>query len=113
MVVRVYGKVDGHDLIFSKCSNGTWDVQVPYDEDGEYVAEIVAEDEAGNIAYIATLLYAILNGEICFHKIVKKFEIDAMPFRCTFAAQGGGYGFLKIGRGYIFELKKPTCRKEK
>ena len=55
MVVRVYGKVDGHDLIFSKCSNGTWDVQVPYDEDGEYVAEIVAEDEAGNIAYIATL----------------------------------------------------------
>ena len=44
---------------------------------------------------------------------VKKFEIDAMPFRWTFAAQGGGYGFFKIGRGYIFELKKPTCRKEK
>ena len=86
---------------------------MPYDEDGEYVAEIVAEDEAGNIAYIATLLYAILNGEICFHKIVKKFEIDAMPFRWTFAAQGGGYGFFKIDRGYIFELKNPTCRKEK
>ena len=53
MVTRVWGKVDGHEVIFEKDENGIWVLQVPFDEDGEYAVEVYAEDEAGNVSFLA------------------------------------------------------------
>ena len=47
-VARVFGLVDGIEVILQKVDEDRWSVPVPFDADGEYVVEVVAEDEAGN-----------------------------------------------------------------
>ena len=44
-----------------------WNVPVPFDTDGEYVVEILAEDEAGNQAYIAKMLFVVNTALLCAH----------------------------------------------
>ena len=56
MVKRVFGKVDGTSVIFECKQGDIWQVPVPLDEDGEYIVEIIAEDEAGNRSYVTKLL---------------------------------------------------------
>lgn len=58
MVKRVFGKVDGTDVIL-KQNGDRWTVPVPLDSDGEYVVEIMAEDEAGNISYVTKMLFVV------------------------------------------------------
>ena len=45
-VARVFGLVDGIEVILQKVDEDRWSVPVPFDADGEYVVEVVAEDEA-------------------------------------------------------------------
>lgn len=58
MIIRVWGKVDGADVIFNPtpCPDW-WDITVPYDEDGMYIAEIWAEDDGHYITYRTAILY--------------------------------------------------------
>ena len=51
MVKRVFGRVDGCEVELNRSEGDWWNVPVPFDTDGEYVVEILAEDEAGNQAY--------------------------------------------------------------
>lgn len=50
MVEKVIGKVDSNDVIFKDMGMGRWTVIVPYDQDGEYIVEVTAIDDAGNTA---------------------------------------------------------------
>lgn len=59
MVVRAYGTVNGSQIILTPAGGDRWEAAVPFDEDGEYVAEFFAEDEAGNTGYLCTILFAI------------------------------------------------------
>ena len=52
-VARVFGLVDGVEVILQKADEDRWNVPVPFDADGEYVVEVVAEDEAGNQTYLS------------------------------------------------------------
>ena len=54
MVTRVFGKAGQYDLEFTKTSEGLWTAAVPFVESCEYVVDLYAEDEAGNISYYAT-----------------------------------------------------------
>lgn len=57
-VARVFGRVDGIDIIFNRNSEGDrWDVPVPFDYDCEYIVELYAEDEAGNVSYLTRALF--------------------------------------------------------
>lgn len=49
MVKRVFGRVDGCEVELNRSEGDWWNVPVPFDTDGEYVVEILAEDEAGNV----------------------------------------------------------------
>ena len=52
MVKRVFGKVDGIEVNYDHSKGDWWNVPVPLDIDGEYVIEVIAEDEAGNQSFI-------------------------------------------------------------
>ena len=56
MVTRVFGRAGQYDLEFIKTSEGLWTAAVPFVESCEYVIDLYAEDEAGNISYYATYL---------------------------------------------------------
>ena len=45
MVKRVFGRVDGCEVELNRSEGDWWNVPVPFDTDGEYVVEILAEDE--------------------------------------------------------------------
>ena len=51
MVVRLIGKVEGQDVIFTRLKGDIWTAEVPAQKSGRDVMELTAFDEAGNIAY--------------------------------------------------------------
>lgn len=63
MIERVYGKLDGVDIILRQ-ENGKWVVPVPAAVDGKYIFEIVAEDTAGNITFLTRMLFAVNKAEV-------------------------------------------------
>lgn len=68
VVIRVWGIIDGVDVIFNQTSTLWWDVNVPFDADGEYICEIWAEDNNGETGYRTAILY-IVDGiltKLCF-----------------------------------------------
>lgn len=59
MVVRVYGSANGVDITFTPIGDDRWECTVPKVPSGEYVVDLYAEDEAGNIGYAATMLFIV------------------------------------------------------
>ena len=59
MVVRVYGSANGVDITFTPIGDDRWECAVPKIPSGEYVVDLYAEDEAGNIGYAATILFIV------------------------------------------------------
>lgn len=56
MISRVYGKVNESNIDFIKDNEGRWSVTIPRNLSGTYYLELYAEDVAGNISYMATVL---------------------------------------------------------
>lgn len=92
-VARVFGRVDGVEVVMQPVEGDRWSVPVPLDQDGEYVVEIIAEDEAGNQAYLARMLYTVDTGNICIH---------ALPL--------SGFLFEHQVDGYQFHRIYPVCQ---
>ena len=67
MVKRVFGRVDGQEVELYADSGDRWSVPIPFDADGEYVVEILAEDDAGNQAYMAKMLFVVNTALLCAH----------------------------------------------
>lgn len=65
MMKRVFGTVDGTEVVLEQTEGDRWSVPVPLDQDGEYVIEIIAEDEAGNQSYMAKLLFCVDSSKLC------------------------------------------------
>ncbi|MCM3789412.1 Ig-like domain repeat protein [Domibacillus indicus] len=84
-VVRMTGEIDGTSIIFSKDKSGTWVAPVPLNLDGEFIVEVTAYDEAGNMAYSTAMLFAIdpstLSAQVIPLNYVYKVGDD--PFACT------------------------------
>ena len=68
-VARVFGRVDGVEVILEHVQGDVWQVPVPLDRDGEYVVEMIAEDAAGNRSFMARMLYTVDAGDICIHML--------------------------------------------
>lgn len=85
MVKRVFGKVDGIEVNYDHSKGDWWNVPVPLDIDGEYVIEVIAEDEAGNQSFITRLLYTVKGENICVHQLplsgylFEKVELSPNP----------------------------------
>ena len=83
-VARVFGRVDGAEVILQQAGGDRWNVPVPLDIDGEYVVEIMAEDEAGNQTYLSKMLYTVDAGNICIHALPLPkyiFELLQAPYQ--------------------------------
>ena len=76
MVVKVWGKADSFELVFSHLGDDVWNAIVPPDlEDGQYVVELYCEDDMGMRAYWTGILY-LNNGEQVHVRIVAdKFKV--------------------------------------
>ena len=59
MVVRLEGKVQGQDVIFSRVQGDEWETTVPPSLNGVYIVELTAYDDAGNMAYTAMYILTI------------------------------------------------------
>lgn len=92
-VKRVFGRVDGIEMVLNHETGDRWNVPVPLDVDGEYVVDIIAEDEAGNQSYMAKLLFCVDSSMLCV-------SIQPAPF------------FAELLAGiYTAELIEPCCRR--
>lgn len=59
MVDRVIGKANDFELVFERGEGDCWEAVAPANAYGEYPVEIWAYDTAGNISYMATMLYIV------------------------------------------------------
>lgn len=64
MITRVYGTVDGVEVIFTPSPDNTWTCTVPRTADGEYIVDLYAENDAGNTTYFATVLFTVRGVEV-------------------------------------------------
>ncbi|WP_430622661.1 PF13754 domain-containing protein [Holdemania massiliensis] len=82
MVTRVYGRAGQYDLEFTQTSEGLWTAAVPFVESCEYVIDLYAEDEAGNVSYYATYLLTF---------DASKLHVDMVPLRYVPTLIGQAY----------------------
>lgn len=78
MIVEVYGKCDGVDIVFTPSTGNKWVCEVPADySDGTYVVELWAVSDTGGIGYYTGILY------MCNSRFAK-LEIIKDGFKFTF-----------------------------
>lgn len=74
MVARVVGEVNGQSIIFEIDEKGSWNAAVPFQEDGEWVISLYAYDDAGNMAFVTRILYAISGHELTIKVLDKGYK---------------------------------------
>ena len=96
-VARVFGRVDGAEVILQQAGGDRWNVPVPLDIDGEYVVEIMAEDEAGNQTYLSKMLYTVDAGNICIHALpLPKYTFELLQAPSQMEPQFTEYLFTRL-----------------
>lgn len=68
-IVRVWGKCNNVDVVYTRNNQGLWEVSVPAPVNFTYVLEIWAEDGAGNVGYLATIRVTISRDNLNISKI--------------------------------------------
>ena len=97
MVKRVFGKVDGIEVNYDHSKGDWWNVPVPLDIDGEYVIEVIAEDEAGNQSFITRLLYTVKGENICVHQLpLSGYLFDKVERKLYFVHSVDQYDYFAI-----------------
>ncbi|WP_309087229.1 PF13754 domain-containing protein [Domibacillus sp.] len=94
-VVRMTGRIDGAEVIFSLMENGQWSATVPPDVYGEFVVEVTAWDEAGNTAYSTAMLFSINPGDLSFQVI---------PLLYAYKVVNEGFSEVEIQSEYTFYM---------
>lgn len=85
MVSKVYARAPDLELVFYHTAKDKWETTCPRDIKGQYYMDLYAEDEAGNITFMATALFEVdpfslcsritlLEDDQCF--IVSQSDID-------------------------------------
>ncbi len=102
-IIRVWGKADSYDLVFSKGVDDSWNTAVPPDlTDGQYATEIHALDENGWVAIWSGILY-MNGGKICLHMKENKYTFK---FRLHTNIEPK---YNNSAARYRFELKGVCC----
>lgn len=69
--MRLTGKIEGQPVAFTLASQNGRDyvfkAEVPSTLDGEYVAELTATDEAGNVAFVCKYIVTVDLANLCVH----------------------------------------------
>lgn len=116
-VVRVFGRVDDVEVILQQAEGGRWNVPVPLDQDGEYVVEIIAEDEAGNQSYMAKMLFIVNTALLCVHMIPLPYyvalieqciHVTMLPIQYNLEILESGYNLRLAPQIYYTEIIEPV-----
>lgn len=75
-VNHVIGKTDSFEIIFDKIDNDKWTVNVPSNVVGEYIMDLYAYDDAGNLGFMATAMFTVDTTNLCFHLAILKYTAD-------------------------------------
>ncbi len=75
-VERVIGKTDSFEVIFDRLNDNNWTVNVPSNIIGEYVMDLYAYDEAGNLGFLATAMFTVDTSNLCFHLSIIKYRSE-------------------------------------
>ena len=79
MITKLWGKADQFDLVFSNHGNNRWTAIVPADmEDGQYIVELYAEDDFGNLGYWTGILYISNSANVAVRIVADKFKLWMM-----------------------------------
>lgn len=114
MITRAYGSVNGNNVILS-LDGDRWKVAVPFEEDGEYVTELYAEDEAGNIGYMCTILFVVSHHEMKAYIVPRGYvagraykEYEAYPIlgKMTAKLKARRFGAGMLQRGFAARIQK-------
>ncbi len=78
MVAKVYGRVDsGERIDFAfNGKTGLWEAAAPEMLKGTYLVEVYAEDYAGNIAYVTSILCTIDMTQVCVLADISECRTD-------------------------------------
>jgi len=117
-VARVFGRIGGAEVILEHAEGSRWSVPVPLDQDGEYVVEIIAEDEAGNQAYLARMLFVVDSAKLCAHVVPIPYYAEVIgsvykaavlpATHCTDLIEPALKAVVLQGK-YCAELIEPVC----
>lgn len=99
-VTRVFGTVDGADVVLQHSQGDVWQVPVPLDMDGEYVVEIIAEDEAGNRSYLAKQLFIVNTALLSVRIIPLPYYAVLMETGTRLLLQAPSYQLIAMEANY-------------
>lgn len=115
MVTRAYGFANGQAITLTRDVGDFWTAEVPYNEDGEYVVELYAEDEAGNIGYMCTILFVVSHHEMKAYIVPRGYAArkahkgyEACPILEKMAAKlkTRRFGAGMLRRGFAARIQK-------
>ena len=120
MITRVYGTVDGVEVILYQEEGDWWRVPVPMDPDGKYVVEIIAENDCGYSAYMAKMLFCVDSTGLCA-KVVplpygavvsgKRYYAEVLKKGFTTGVIQGQYRAEIFPESQKAVLKRTCCRR--
>lgn len=112
MVARVWGEANGDYIIFAHQSGSTWNATCPWDNDGEYIVEMYAEDTAGNTAYLCSMLFIISGHELQGYVVPRGFagtdntnDYVGLPTISQFLGEVQEKGFKAEGKEKEYEIE--------
>lgn len=94
MITKVYGTIDGVDVIFEYVGGNHWEVAVPFDSDGIYIVKLYAENERGDRSFYATALLIITAAGTCVTIKMFPYCVRVLPSNWE----------VSISNGYSAEL---------
>lgn len=120
-VARVFGRVDGAEVVMEQTQGDIWQVPVPLDQDGEYVVEIIAEDGAGNQSYMAKMLFVVNTALLCVHMtpipyyaslVDQKLYVEIFLPQYNAVIAEPEYALQLMQPSYYIEIIDPVCTPE-
>ena len=76
MVTKAIGKVDGQEVIYERGEGDKWIITVPLELDGMYVVEVMAYDDADNIAFCTKMLLIVDPATLCVQLIPYDYIVE-------------------------------------
>ena len=105
MTTQVWGLLGSSKIIFDRTDGNIWKVTVPLLESGEYIVALYALDDAGNQAYVATILY-VVDIENASEAQTTCFTIEAQMADFTIEAQTTGFAIEAQLQKYSIEQER-------
>lgn len=121
--MKLTGKIEGQQVAFELIRQegraSVFTAEVPANLDGEYVVELTAEDDAGNIAFICKYLVTIDLTNLCVHLMpLQDYVLIDQSQECELEDVSGvfdvinisiGYDLQNVSPGYWLEPMYPEC----